>query len=493
MRIAFLNPQGNFDPADSYLAEHPDFGGQLVYVKQVALSLAELGHEVDIITRQIQDPAWPEFSSPLDFYPGISNLRIIRLPAGPGHFLRKEHLWPHLGPEWVPNIISFYHKEGAIPDFFSAHYGDGGISAVLLQEETGIPFSFTAHSLGAQKLDHLNDGRDDFLALDKEYFFSRRLVAERTAMNHSRVNITSTLQERKVQYGHPAYQGAVDITNDNRFAVIPPGVNLAVFDKNITSESENETIDHINTMLARDLNQDRLSLPCIIASSRIELKKNHMGLVKAYAMNAELQGATNLVILTSGLPNPLNDITGATVSEQEVLEPLIKFIDENELRGKVTMFSLKGQAALGAAYRFFANLGSIFSLPALHEPFGLAPLEAMAAGLPAVVTKFGGPSESMKQGAGRFGILIDPTNPHEISAAMLALVNNPDLWNQYARAGYNRVASTYNWKKTASAYLDIITKNLNMGGLEENLPIHPFFTDPKERNEINLADLGLIL
>lgn len=44
MRIAFLNPQGNFDPADSYWTEHPDFGGQLVYVKQVALAMGELGH-----------------------------------------------------------------------------------------------------------------------------------------------------------------------------------------------------------------------------------------------------------------------------------------------------------------------------------------------------------------------------------------------------------------------------------------------------------------
>lgn|GEM_PF-4670272 len=33
MHIAFLNPQGNFDLADRYWTEHPDFGGQLVYVK----------------------------------------------------------------------------------------------------------------------------------------------------------------------------------------------------------------------------------------------------------------------------------------------------------------------------------------------------------------------------------------------------------------------------------------------------------------------------
>jgi len=42
MKIGFLNPQGNFDPGDSYWTEHPDFGGQLVYVKEVAIALAAL-------------------------------------------------------------------------------------------------------------------------------------------------------------------------------------------------------------------------------------------------------------------------------------------------------------------------------------------------------------------------------------------------------------------------------------------------------------------
>ena len=32
MHILFFNPQGNFDKTDSYMTEHPDFGGQLVYV-----------------------------------------------------------------------------------------------------------------------------------------------------------------------------------------------------------------------------------------------------------------------------------------------------------------------------------------------------------------------------------------------------------------------------------------------------------------------------
>ena len=48
MYIVFLNPQGNFDKNDSFWTEHPDFGGQLVYVKELALAMGELGHKVDM-------------------------------------------------------------------------------------------------------------------------------------------------------------------------------------------------------------------------------------------------------------------------------------------------------------------------------------------------------------------------------------------------------------------------------------------------------------
>ena len=65
MHIAFLNPQGNFDPEDSHLTEHPDFGGQLVYVKEVACAMAEMGHKVDILTRRVLDHEIYGLTSPL--------------------------------------------------------------------------------------------------------------------------------------------------------------------------------------------------------------------------------------------------------------------------------------------------------------------------------------------------------------------------------------------------------------------------------------------
>jgi sucrose-phosphate synthase len=384
MHVVFLNPQGNFDPADSYWTEHPDFGGQLVYVKQLALAMGKLGHQVDIITRQIIDPQWPEFADPFDSYPEEPNVRIIRLPAGPDNFLRKELLWPHLVADWVPNIISFYREEDNPPDFYTAHYGDGGLCGVLLQQETGIPFSFTAHSLGAQKMDKLHITTATLEEVEKYFNFRRRLVAERLSMNHSLVNITSTEQERFVQYSHNAYRGAVDWTENDHFTVIPPGVNLDIFDRNASSDEEAQTFKYLEKMLARDISPDRMDYPCIIASSRLDPKKNHLGLIQAFASSTELRQKANLVILTGNLQDPLNGFDLAQGPEKEVLDSLIRVISESDLRGQISMFAIQGQIQLGAAYRYFAQRRSVFALTALYEPFGLAPLEAMAAGMPAV-------------------------------------------------------------------------------------------------------------
>jgi sucrose-phosphate synthase len=490
MHIAFLNPQGNFDPADSYWTEHPDFGGQLVYVKQVALALGELGHQVDILTRQIIDPAWPEFADTKDQYPDAPNVRIIRLPAGPEKFLRKELLWPHLVEDWVPNIIEFYKNDGGNPDYFSTHYGDGGICGVLLEDLTGIPFSFTAHSLGAQKMDKLDISSSNLQELEDRFFFRRRLAAERLSMNRSIVNITSTEQERHVQYGHNAYRGAVDWTDKNAFAVIPPGVNLEIFDKNSRADDENDVINYLDNRLTRDLSKERLDFPCIVAASRLDPKKNHLGLVEAFASSPELRQKANLVITTGNLEDPLNGFDIAGITEKSVLESLLNVIDKHSLRGQVSMFAIKGQRHLGAAYRYFSRKRSVFALTSLYEPFGLAPLEAMAAGMPAVVTKFGGPSESLLKGNREFGVLVDPTDQVEISTALFQLTSNADLWNKFARAGYQRVHSRYSWNRTAEGYADILKHaHENNHKLGKQLPIHPFFTDPKPENDLTMDGL----
>ncbi|HZY66920.1 MAG TPA: PfkB family carbohydrate kinase [Rubrobacteraceae bacterium] len=504
MHVAFLNPQGNFDENDSYWTQHPDFGGQLVYVKELALAMGNLGHRVDIVTRRIIDPAWPEFEEETDSYPDAPNVRILRIPCGPDEFLPKEELWPYLGPEWVPNILAWYEEEGSMPDAVTSHYGDGGLCAVLIEEQTGIPFSFTTHSLGAQKMDKMGVSRRHIEEIDEKYKFSRRIVAERLSMNRSAVNVTSTSQERFNQYTHNAYRGAIDPTEDSRFAAIPPGVALHIFDKSSEYEQEDQVHQHVRESLERDLDGNRLDLPCVVASSRLDPKKNHLALVEAFAGSQVLRESANLVIFTGGLENPLEGYKEADEGERAVLDSLMRVIEREELRGEVSMFSLSNQRELAAAYRYFAGMRSVFALTANYEPFGLAPLEAMAAGLPAVVTKYGGPSESLRSGDEQYGVLVDPSDPEEVSAGLYKVVGYEDQWKHYAEVGYNRVIDQYTWERTAERYLEAIEgherdvepaedhatalaagdtrdyepNSENGYPVVERLPIPTFFTDP---------------
>lgn len=449
MHIIFLNPQGNFDQADSRWAEHPDFGGQLVYVKEVAQAMAAMNHKVDILTRRMDDKSWPQFAGEFDTYPGFeAQLRIVRLPCGGSEFLAKEELWDHLG-EWVRNIIAFYGD--ARPDFATAHYADGGYAAALIKYETGIGFTFTGHSLGAQKLDKLGTTAAMYREMEDRYRFSRRIAAERESIRRASRIVTSTRQEREEQYGHPLYAGAVNIGEESKFAVIPPGVNTRVF---TTDDAPGDAAVH--ELLWQRLGET--PRPCVISSSRLDEKKNIIGLVEAFAASATLSSRCDLIICLRGIDDPFGDIDRLSQSEQDVLRPILERVEAAGLRRQVYFLNLGSQRELAAAYRYLARAGSVFALTAFYEPFGLGPIEAVACGLACVATRNGGPSEIFEDGS---GVLVDPFDADDIARGLIeALDNRSDLSDR----GRRRVLSKYTWQKTAESYLEIIAEAVALGG-----------------------------
>jgi len=286
LRVLFLNPQGNFDENLSYLGKHPDFGGQLVYVMELAKAMVRQGIKADILTRQIIDDNWIGFEKEIETLMD-GRLRIIRISFGGNKFLRKEDLWPHIN-EFVKKINIFYEKNNENFDFITSHYADGGVSAALLSKLTGIPYSFTAHSLGAQKLKTLNVNAKNLNSMDVKYNLTTRIIAERISMQNSLYNITSTYQERFEQYTHKLYKDISDVHNKNKFYVIPPGVNIEKFNLK-TADNESKIIEKLEKFIDRDIKKSRKKLPFIIAASRLDTKKNHMGLINAYIANKELQ------------------------------------------------------------------------------------------------------------------------------------------------------------------------------------------------------------
>ncbi len=457
MHIVFLNPQGNFDKNDSYWTMHPDFGGQLVYVKEIAIEMAKIGHKVDIITRYIDDAQFPEFNQTIDFYEGIKNLRILRIKCGGSIFLNKELLWEHL-EEWTENIITFYRKEGKMFDFMTGHYADGGFACAMIKSKLNIPYSFTGHSLGAQKFDKLNGNLSNYQILDEKYNFTKRIIAERIAINYSDIIFVSTTQEKDEQYTHKLYCENIEYHNPLEFIVASPGANTIIFAPYDSSQVNKDVIKKIDETINRDIDIKRRDLPFIISASRLDPKKNHIGLIKAFALNKEVQSLGNLLISVRGIDNALLSYENSSAEEKLILDEAMKIIKDNNLIGKVMFISISSQSELAQTYRYMAKKGSIFTLTALYEPFGLAPIEAMSTGLPAVVTKYGGPSEVLKENSEEFGVLIDAFDIADIAKGIIKAFNNYDF---YQKQGMKRVITKYTWKATAQKYLEAIDSVLN--------------------------------
>ncbi len=454
MRIGFINPQGNFDRQDSYLTEHPDFGGQLVYVKELALAMGRQGVDVDILTRRIDDPEWPEFSEALDDFGDMTErVRIVRLSFGGDRFLAKEQLWPHL-PEFVMAIEEFYRSE-QWPDFFTAHYADAAAVAFRLKQGHGRPFTFTGHSLGAQKMDKLGVNADNFEAMEARYHFSKRLAAERQGMALADTIVTSTSEERFGQYGHRLYSGAVDPDDDGRFRVIPPGINSRIFNADEASDSASDRRKVLDQVPYPDE-------PHVVVSSRLDPKKNVAGVVEAFACSPGLRNTARLALFVRGTDNPWKDLGRLGESERQVLMPILERIEAAGLRDRVHFLNLNSQQQLACAYRLLGRSGSVFALPSLFEPFGLAPIEAAACGLAVAATRNGGPTEIFADGVGE---LFDPEDHADMAVALeRALANQQEL----AASAAKRVAERYTWERTAQAYLEVIQARLDGPAVTRN-------------------------
>jgi glycosyltransferase involved in cell wall biosynthesis len=90
---------------------------------------------------------------------------------------------------------------------------------------------------------------------------------------------------------------------------------------------------------------------------------------------------------------------------------------------------------------------TVFCLPSLFEPHGLAVLEAMAFGLPCVVADVGGLRDTVVDG--ETGRLVPPGDPAALEAALDAVLSDPARAAAWGAAGRRRIETTNNWDAVA--------------------------------------------
>ena len=90
------------------------------------------------------------------------------------------------------------------------------------------------------------------------------------------------------------------------------------------------------------------------------------------------------------------------------------------------------------------------------EGFGIVYLEANMFGKPVIAGKSGGVAEAVLDN--ETGILVEPTNPHEILSAMEKLLKNPEEARQLGENGRRRVEEIFQWNKQAEPLIERIMK-----------------------------------
>jgi glycosyltransferase involved in cell wall biosynthesis len=102
---------------------------------------------------------------------------------------------------------------------------------------------------------------------------------------------------------------------------------------------------------------------------------------------------------------------------------------------------------------YLYNLAKAFVYPSFFEGFGFPPLEAMACGIPTIVSNASSLSEVVGDGA----IMIDPYNADELAYAIKKVLEVEDLRENLIKRGLKQ-AKKFDWDKTAEEVLEVFKK-----------------------------------
>jgi sugar transferase (PEP-CTERM/EpsH1 system associated) len=105
------------------------------------------------------------------------------------------------------------------------------------------------------------------------------------------------------------------------------------------------------------------------------------------------------------------------------------------------------------------NLFDVFVLPSLSEGTSLSLLEAMASGLPSVVTSVGGNPNLIKENIN--GYLVETKNTEQLAKRIEDILSNSEISKAFGIASRKLVISRYSLKANIKIYEDIYKNLLN--------------------------------
>ncbi len=177
-------------------------------------------------------------------------------------------------------------------------------------------------------------------------------------------------------------------------------------------------------LVARVRNRYKIgNAPYIFSVGTIQPRKNYDRLVEAFHQ----LGRSDMLLVIAGARGWLDN-------------PLYRHVAERGLADRVRFIGFVPDEDLPVLY----SAAAVFAFPSLYEGFGLPPLEAMACGVPVLVSN----QSSLPEVVGDAGVLVDPYNIDEIAGGLARLLDDENLRNTLINRAQLRVQS-FTWRTAA--------------------------------------------
>lgn len=393
---------------------NPHCGGQGVYIRNLSRGLADLGHQVEVLSGP-PDPLLDEdikltMLPCLDLYNPEDMFRIptLRELCDPVNVAE----WMGVSTMGFPEPFTFgfrairylrkrLHNYDIIHDNQSLSYGIWGISKFVptiatIHHPITVDRDIAVKSVRApwKKLKHMR--WYSFIGMQKRV--SRRLPGIITVSERAKDDISRDFNVPK-----------------KKFSIVPNGINTDVFFPIPEIKREDGRIIVTN-------------------SSDTPLK----GLYYLLHAVAEIVKKRPIRLVVVGYPKKKGGI--------------IKLIRKLDI-GRHIRFT--GRIDDREFVKQYAR-ASLAVVPSVYEGFGLPVGEAMACGVPVISTTGG----ALPEVVGDAGILVPPADSQLLAGAILDLLDHPEYARKLGHSGYQRVMEHFTWQKaaekTVKAYREVI-------------------------------------
>ena len=361
-------------------------GGQNVHVGALATALARRGHVVTLHTRR-DDAGLP------DSVPYADGVTIEHIRAGPARPIAKDELLPYMA-EFGERLAQRWSSRP--PDIVHAHSWLSGLAALGGVRDMDVPVVQTFHSLGSVKRRFQRD-------VDTSPPERLRLEAQ-VALGVSAIIATCTDEAGEL--------GAYGVPPD-AVQVVPCGVDTGRF--------------RPGGPVAK-----RGDRPRVLTAGRLV---PHAGVATVIEALCHVPDAELVVV---GGP-------GRTELERdpEVLRLRRLAMD----RGVAKRVVFTGNVRHEDMPALIRSADVVVSVPR-YEPFGLTPLEAMACGVPVVVSAVGGHLDTVVDGV--TGLHVPPRLPSALAGRLRTLLTDPRLGPTLGSAAAARMRERYDWSRIAA-------------------------------------------